>query len=116
MTSAPHDREVGSATVWILVFVMLLTAVGTAAIIVASGFGLHRKAAAAADLAALAGASRSVIDEQAACLAADEVAQLNGAELLSCRLSGSAVVLVVAVDPETKWLPTMRVAARAGYP
>ena len=116
MSGGRGSSERGSATVWVLLLAVLLTVVGSGAIVIVGGFANHRRAAAAADLAALAGASRSVVGEQAACSKAETVAALNGAELLSCRIVGSSVVLVVAVDPGSRWLPTMYAAARAGSP
>jgi secretion/DNA translocation related TadE-like protein len=107
-------REDGSATIWVLALSMILVLVGTAAVVIAIGFAVHRRTAAAADLAALAGASTSLTDTRAACLAADVTARANGAALVACRLSGSSLIVVAQIDAPTRWLPAIEVAARAG--
>lgn len=103
----------GSATLYVLAFVALLSFVGAAVVVIAAGMAAHRQAAAAADLAALA-AAHHVSDTSAACTVAAEVAAANRAQLEECQVSGLSVLVTVAVDPRLGWLPTMRVAARAG--
>ena len=115
MTSKRGWRDRGSATVWVLALATLLTVAGVVAITVAIGFVTYRRAASAADLAALAGATRSVSDEPSACLAAASVARMNGAQLVDCHLSDSSVYVLVVTDPKLRWLPTIHIAARAGF-
>ena len=72
----------------------------------------QRRAQAAADLAALAGASH--LDD--ACGRAGEVATANGAALEDCRLGGYDVTVVVSVGgPDVPWRDVRVTAeARAG--
>ena len=109
------EKDVGSATVWVLVAASILTLVGCLTVLIAAGFADHRRASAAADFAALAAATRSVSDEQVACAAAADTASANGAQLIGCVLDNRTVLVAVRIDPRTPWLPAMQVAARAGY-
>jgi len=109
-----RPSDAGSATIWMLTTSALLGLVALVALALSAGFVAHRQAAAAADLAALAGASRSLTDEVLACSAAEEVAAENGASLRSCALQGASLLVYVVVDPEGPWLPAMLVPARAG--
>lgn len=101
---------------WVLALAALLVVFGGVAMLWASGFAAYRQASAAADLAALAAATQSVVNQAAACAAAAEAARVNHGSLLSCQLEGSSVLVVVGVEPGAPWLPTMRVEARAGFP
>ncbi len=92
MTAA--DRERGSATVWTVALAGVLAAVGLAAVLVGAAVVARHRAASAADLAALAAASRAVAGDPAACATAGEVAQANGAALTGCTVGGGAVVEV----------------------
>ena len=79
----------------------------------------HRRAQAAADLAALAGASATARGEHE-CAAAGEVAERNGAHLQECSVAGQAVTVVVTVRGP-RWLGQqhdLEATARAGatYP
>ena len=114
MSVVSNDR--GSATVWVLMLASVLTLMGVGAVLISAGIVAHRRASAAADLAALAGATRSVFDETAACIAAASVASANGARLTKCELNATSLVVQVTVDSVGQWLPPMKVAARAGYP
>lgn len=109
------NSEQGSATIWLMAFAAVLTAFGVVVIVIASGLTAHRQASAAADLAALAGASRSLLDESTACAAAAQAAVANRARLVSCELQGESVVVSVEVDAQSPWLPGFTVVARAGY-
>ena len=114
----------GSATIWVLVVALGLSAMTALGLWVASVTAAHRKAAGAADLAALAavaalsqspspgvGLPASVAG---ACAEARRVTVLNGAELASCRIEADGSVLVLA-RVEVALLPPVVVAARAGY-
>ena len=92
MTAA--ERERGSATVWAVALAGVLAAVGLAAVLVGAAVVARHRAASAADLAALAAASRAVAGDPAACATADEVAQANGAALTTCAVGDGAVVEV----------------------
>lgn len=108
-------RDDGSATLWTMSFAALLTAVGVTAILIVAGLTAHRQASAAADLAALAAAGRSLSDESMACEAAAESAAANGARLVACQLQEDSVVVSVERDTDSPWLPGFSVVARAGY-
>ncbi|RCV53642.1 Rv3654c family TadE-like protein [Marinitenerispora sediminis] len=105
--SARRDR--GSGVVWLLVLCVLLW-FGTVAVVLVGGARAERhRAAAAADLAALAGAREAVHGGERACAAASAAAAANGAVLTECRLTG----LVIDVRTETRG-GRGRGAARAG--
>lgn len=85
---------------------------------------LRAKAAGAADLAALAGASYVLDDPQRACAVAADVAGRNDADLVMCTAEGLDLVVEVSI-PSTgiaarfaEWvgvsLPPVRQGARAG--
>jgi secretion/DNA translocation related TadE-like protein len=76
----------GAVAVWVLALACVLVAVLGVAAIVADLLAARQRAAAAADLAALAGAARSAYGEAVACRAADEVARADGAQVTRCRL------------------------------
>ncbi|WP_338063870.1 Rv3654c family TadE-like protein [Actinomyces ruminis] len=75
------------------------------------------RARAAADLAALAGATAltSVVAPADPCATAQQVAQANGAELAACTLDGEDVTVAVAVPTRILGIPRRAdAAARAG--
>jgi len=109
-----QPSDAGSATIWMLMASAVLGMVAIVTLVMSAGFVAHRKAAAAADLAALAGASRSLADQDLACSVAEHVAEENDATLRSCVLERSSLLVYVVVDPEGPWLPPMLVPARAG--
>jgi secretion/DNA translocation related TadE-like protein len=103
--------EHGSATVWLTVLLALL-GVGTAVVlVVADATALRHRAAAAADLAALAGAERILAGADAACNRAATVARAHGAVLESCRAGGTEVEVVVALRGDG--IPLVHLPARA---
>lgn len=84
----PRGSERGSATLVVLALsVALAAAGGLAATLGAVAVARHR-AAAAADLAALAAADRALEGPAAACAAAERATRGVGAELTTCTLSG----------------------------
>ncbi|MGH3846196.1 MAG: Rv3654c family TadE-like protein [Pseudonocardiaceae bacterium] len=110
------DDDRGVATVW---------AAGAIAVLVSMAvFGLHLGAAmvarhhteSAADLAALAGASDVIADEQYACAQARRVTDRMRVQLASCHVSGLDLLVEAAVQP-SGWLGGLGAAtgrARAG--
>lgn len=107
--------ERGSTTVNAVVMIGVLA---TVALLVASAGGLitaHRTAAAAADLAALAGAE-AMQSGQPGCAAAQRIAEANRARLLACRPQGKVITLTVAVQADVAFGSqfTLRGRARAG--
>jgi secretion/DNA translocation related TadE-like protein len=109
------DRDRGSATVYAAFALVCLTALG----VTVSGFtaiatAKHR-AAAAADLAALAGA-QALQHGAEACSAAADLAVRNGAALVDCTVEGPVVTVIARTDGPhllgRAW--TFESAARAG--
>ena len=115
MSAARRREEAGAATLLVLAMAGVLLLVGSALGVVQAMVVAHRKAQAAADLAALAGASAAA-HGRAACEAADTVAQLNGARLAGCQeAAGDVTVEVVVTGP--RWLGQegdLTAQARAG--
>lgn len=97
----------GAATVLVVAMAGVLLLVGAAAGVVAAIVVAHRKAQAAADLAALAGAE--VVADPAhrgardPCATAREVASANDAELSSCVVAEADVLVEVTVTGP-RWL------------
>lgn len=86
----------GAATVFAAALGMVLVTVATIAILVVTAVLAGHRARAAADLAALAGATAAA-DGLDACRTARAVAEANRATLTSCRLAGTPRSFVVAV-------------------
>ena len=105
-------KEHGTATVFALVFVGLLTTVAVLGAAVAAVLVGQRQATAAADLAALAGAS--VVQEGgAACPAAERIAERNQAGLRHCAVSGDVVTVEVTLAVRSVFRSEVEVRARA---
>jgi secretion/DNA translocation related TadE-like protein len=112
---APRSDERGAATVLVVAMagVLMFVMVGLAA--VGGLVTAQRRAQAAADLAALAGASAlaSVRGSADACAAAARVAGSNAAALDACSPDGRTVRVAVSVDgPDVPWRE-VRVSAEA---
>ncbi|HVQ87306.1 MAG TPA: Rv3654c family TadE-like protein [Actinomycetes bacterium] len=110
-----RTNDQGSGTIWVLALSALLLAVGAAAMVIAAGLTAHRRAASAADLTALAAASRMRAGDAAACSTAARVAAANDALLADCEVGPDSVLVAVRVDPPSPLIPAMEVLARAGY-
>lgn len=96
------------ALVGLLVFVAVV-AVGVSTVVVG-----HRRAQAAADLAAIAGAT-ALRDGQDPCAEAGAVADGNGAELAECSVAGATVAVVARLRlPAALGDRWVRARARAG--
>lgn len=91
--------ERGSASLLGVAMLGVLLLVGAALGVVAAMFVAHRSAQAAADLAALAGAT-ALADAGDACAESGRIAAANGATLTGCEVDGREVrVLVEAPGP-----------------
>ena len=118
MTTAGRRRppgERGAATVVVTACLGVVLLVGCALAVVAAMVSAHRAAQAAADLAALAGAT-AARDGGDPCSAASAIAADNGARLTSCAVAGREVTVEVVV-PGPRWLGQthdLAAAARAG--
>lgn len=88
--------ERGSATLLVLAMAGLLMFLGLGLSGVAAIVLTQRSAQAAADLAALAGAS-AVASGSDACEGAAAIAESNGVTLVDCRLAGPVVTVAVTV-------------------
>ncbi|WP_418057428.1 Rv3654c family TadE-like protein [Pimelobacter simplex] len=111
------DTQRGAATVLTVAMAGVLLLAGTAAAGVSALVVDHRRAQAAADLAALAAAAQSGQGPvPAPCTTAARIASANGATLRSCRRVGPDVVVAVAVQGP-RWFgrqDDLTASARAG--
>lgn len=109
--------ERGSGSMLVLAMVPLLVAAGVAALVVGNAMVARHRAAAAADLAALAAAGEAVSGAPSPCRAAHLVAVTNGARLLACRVDGFEVEVTLMVRQPglvARFLPDSARRARAG--
>lgn len=107
-----HRRERGSATAYALVFIGLLTTLALVASTIAGLFVGHRKAAAAADVAALAGAA-AMQHGGVGCEAAARISTANQAKLVSCAANGAVIDVEVALDVQSAFGASFAVAGKA---
>ncbi|WP_328969282.1 Rv3654c family TadE-like protein [Streptomyces sp. NBC_00239] len=107
------DAERGSATVWAVLVACLLCAVFGGVLTLGQVLVARHRAAAAADLAALAAAGRWQDGEEAACAAAARVARGQSAGLVHCAVTGE-IADVTARSSAGPFTP--RIRARAGPP
>ena len=112
-------RECGAGSVLVLAAIMMVVVASLVAATVGSGLTARHRAAAAADLAALAAAEElSGAAGDHPCQAAERVSRANGAELQECIVHG-AEVEVAASAPITgplRWLADPLRRSRAGMP
>ncbi|WP_308344828.1 Rv3654c family TadE-like protein [Streptomyces sp. ISL-94] len=107
------SRDRGSATVWAVLVATVLGAVFGGVLLLGQAVVARHRAAAAADLAALAAAASWAHGPEAACATARRVARAQGAALAACRVEGE--VAEVTARPATgPFTPGIR--ARAGPP
>ncbi len=112
MTGRDHR---GAATVLATACLGLILLIGAGLGVAAAMVVDHRRAQAAADLAALAGAS-ALRQGDDGCGVAQRVASANDAELASCSVAGADVVVTVTVTGP-RWLgqsADLQGRARAG--
>jgi secretion/DNA translocation related TadE-like protein len=97
----------------VALWVVVLTILATGAAVLSSALAAREAVSAAADLAALAGASATLEEPDRACVRAGAIARANRATLTECRVVGTEV-WVVARAPAPRpvqWL----VSDRAGH-
>lgn len=99
MTARRVQGDQGVATVLVLALAAVLALLGAGSATLAAAAAARQRAASAADLSALAGAERVLGGEASACARARYIADLVGAELLTCSVVGDVVDLVVEVRP-----------------
>lgn len=106
-------EECGSASVLVALWAVVVTALAGAAIVLGTLLAARESVSAAADLAALAGASASLTEPAQVCARAQAIAVANGAALERCRGSGTEVWVVVQapVPSALHWLWPGRTAA-----
>lgn len=107
---SPRSREIqdedGVASVLVVGLTGLLVLLGLAAAFLVATVAAHRRVQAAADLAALAGATTlhsggaggSAVGAAGPCDAAGTIAAGNGARITSCRIEASDVLVTAALD------------------
>lgn len=111
---AGGDR--GVATVWAAGAIAVLVSVAAFALHLGEAMVIRHRAEAAADLAALAAATRAVPGEHYACAQARRVTDRMRVQLVSCELHGWDALISVAAQP-TGWLGVLGPAtahSRAG--
>jgi secretion/DNA translocation related TadE-like protein len=114
VSRSAHREESGATTVFALAVVATLLVLTVGCCVAGSAVVTHRRAQAAADLAALA-AAQALQDTGAGCAAAAATAVANGARLEDCRVVGlDAVVTVRAEGPALLGAVALRARARAG--
>lgn len=117
MTAAPRDEQ-GSAALIVLGLVGVLVTVTLAGLVVGALLTGQRRAAAAADLAALAAAdsvvsSTPVLSTSAPCEEAAKIGVANGARLVSCTVEGDEVTVAVVVSVPVLMGADVAVSGRA---
>lgn len=90
-------EDCGFVTVAVVGLLVVLLVLGGLTATLGSIAVLRHRAAAAADLAALAAAKHAIEGPQVACAAARAVARAQGADLRSCRLEGWDATVAVRI-------------------
>lgn len=118
MTTARRCGERGAGTVLVLAIVLVVMIAVQAVAVLAAGQTARHRAAAAADLAALAAAQRLAAGAVDPCTDAGRIARANGAALRDCVVDGLEVEVQVRVETTSvlPWLPAQERRARAGPP
>lgn len=112
MSPARHAPEAGSASVLAVVLAGLLCVVTLVGVAIGGLLVGHRQAAAAADLAALAGAGAQQ-QGRSGCGAARAAAAANDARLTGCWVNGATVTVAVVREVRSAFGRTVRVSSRA---
>lgn len=109
-------QDSGVATVWAAAAVSVVLVIAVFGVNLGAAVSGRHRAAAAADLAALAAASHVADGVVAACAHSVRVTDGMGTELASCRVSGWEAFVEVEVRPPVPLVPlgTARGRARAG--
>ena len=112
--AAADDR--GAASILVLALGLLMVAAGVAGCAVGNTRVARHRAHNAADLGALAGATRAVHGESDACAQAARFVVANGGRMTECRVTG--LEIVVRAEVEVRPLPGLirqaEAVARAG--
>lgn len=112
-------RERGAGSVLVLTGTMMIVVAVLTGATLGSGFAARHRAAAAADLAALA-AARELSDASSGdpCETAERVSRANGADLQKCMVDGNEVEVLASAQiiGPLRWLADPVRRARAGVP
>jgi secretion/DNA translocation related TadE-like protein len=113
-------RERGAGSVLVLTATMMIVVALIVAASLGSGYAARHRAAAAADLAALAAATELSGRHGDPCSAAERISRANGADLRECVVADREVEVVaaVAISGPMRWLadPVRRARAEAPPP
>jgi len=115
-----RSNERGSGTVLVIIAISIVLAITAAVAALASGYQARHGAAAAADLAALAGAEQLRAGGSDPCATARRVSDANGASLIDCSVHDWTVEVMVHRNLDTDgwlgsdWLGDPIRSARAG--
>jgi secretion/DNA translocation related TadE-like protein len=111
-----RERDRGAATVWVLAAGLMTVLVALAMSAAGAGIVARHRAQGAADLGALAGATRAIEGEESACATAGSIVAANGGRLARCGLDGFDVIVTVEVSPAlvATFGGSARATARAG--
>jgi secretion/DNA translocation related TadE-like protein len=111
-----RNRERGSATVWVLAAGLLTISVATVSAASGAAVVARHRAQVAADLGALAAATRVFEGQGPACAWGGEIVTRNGARLIGCDVDGFDVVVTVSATPSgfAAAAGPARASARAG--
>lgn len=104
---APHRADRGAGTVLAAVVAVMIAMTCLLGVAIMGWIGCARRAAAVADLAALAGA-RSVIEGRGGCTAAAVVAARNGGRVTTCTVDGDSSRFVLRLSVEVDLRPRVR--------
>ena len=104
----------GSATIWSLSIIVMLTAAMMLALALAAAVIQRHRATSAADLAALAGAGQVLAGPAAACGRAAEIARRHAAALERCDVGATSVAVEVSLPHELGWLGRQVLAPARG--
>lgn len=107
----PRDR--GSGTVYAAALAGVLIVITAAAAIIGKAHVAHRRAASAADLAALAAAQVLVDGSGDPCARATSVAGVNGAGVTACAIEGETVLITTSVPVDLGGLGLLDASASA---
>ncbi len=109
MTRRPVCED-GAAIVWSMLLSSVLVLVLVLGAVVADLLAARQRAAAAADLGALAGAPAAAHSDADACRAAAFVVRANGASLRGCSVADGEVTVMASARPRgpwSRWLATV---------
>jgi secretion/DNA translocation related TadE-like protein len=91
-------RDEGSASIWMLAAGLLVMSFATTVVLAGAATIARHRAQSAADLGALAGAVRVVVDPGGACAAAAAIVMDNGAAMTGCRIDGLDMIVTTSVE------------------